>query len=94
MYSRINEKKGETLLSLNEKLEQMSNKLSQKLPEEFLSTSENAVQKLVKSNSIQGLSIGEEAPTFTLSDATGKNVSLSDSLEQGPVVLSFYRGSW
>lgn len=79
---------------LKEKLEQMSAKVANKLPEEFLSTSAKAVQELVNEESIQGLSLGEDAPRFTLSDATGVNVALSDVLDQGFVVLSFYRGSW
>jgi peroxiredoxin len=31
---------------------------------------------------------------FTLADATGKAVSLSDLVADGPVVLVFYRGGW
>jgi hypothetical protein len=80
--------------NLNEKLEQMSAKLTKKLPEEFLSTTAKAIQKLVNKESIQGLPLGGQAPGFTLPDATGKNVSLSDILGHGSIVLSFYRGSW
>jgi PIN domain nuclease of toxin-antitoxin system len=80
--------------SLNSKLEQMTSKLTKKLPEEFLSTTAIEIGKLVNDQSIQGLSLGEKAPLFTLPDATGKNVSLSDALSHGSVVLSFYRGSW
>lgn len=38
--------------------------------------------------------VGDHAPNFTLPNATGTPVSLNDVLEQGPVVLSFYRGGW
>lgn len=41
-----------------------------------------------------GLGVGEPAPDFTLPDATGRRVSLSERLKEGPVVLSFYRGEW
>jgi hypothetical protein len=61
----------------------MSEKLSRKLPEEFRAVSAKAVQKLAESNTIQGLSIGEKAPSFTLPDVTGKNVSLSNALNEG-----------
>ncbi len=37
---------------------------------------------------------GDKAPDFTLSDAHGRPCSLHESLSQGPVVLSFYRGGW
>jgi len=37
---------------------------------------------------------GERAPDFTLPDALGQPVTLSHLLQQGPVVLTFYRGAW
>lgn len=40
------------------------------------------------------LSVGDQAPAFTLPDATGNNVALTDLLEQGSVILVFYRGAW
>lgn len=41
-----------------------------------------------------GLSVGDKAPDFTLSNAFGKPVRLYDRLADGPVILSFYRGAW
>jgi peroxiredoxin len=38
--------------------------------------------------------VGAPAPLFTLPDARGGDVALSDLLAQGPVVLVFYRGAW
>ena len=40
------------------------------------------------------IQIGHAAPHFTLPDASGKVVSLAHSLKKGPVVVTFYRGSW
>lgn len=37
---------------------------------------------------------GERAPKFTLPNAFGVDVSLDELLEKGPVVISFYRGTW
>lgn len=37
---------------------------------------------------------GDRAPDFDLPSADGRRVRLSDQLEQGPVVLTFYRGAW
>jgi thiol-disulfide isomerase/thioredoxin len=37
---------------------------------------------------------GDVAPEFTLANATGKEVQLSDYLKKGPVVLTWYRGGW
>jgi peroxiredoxin len=41
-----------------------------------------------------GLAPGDKAPDFTLPNALGQDVSLSDALRRGPVVLTFYRGAW
>ena len=37
---------------------------------------------------------GDTAPDFTLPNAAGGHVRLYDLLQQGPVILSFYRGGW
>ena len=37
---------------------------------------------------------GDRLPLFTLPDLHGVAVSSIDFLEQGPLVISFYRGSW
>ena len=38
--------------------------------------------------------VGDRAPTFTLTNAAGEKISLAGLLERGPVVLTWYRGSW
>lgn len=40
------------------------------------------------------LGVGDSAPMFELPDAHGNPVSLAEVLENGPVVISFYRGAW
>lgn len=40
------------------------------------------------------ITVGSIAPDFTLPDAQGITVSLSEELKNGPVILSFYRGGW
>ena len=40
------------------------------------------------------LGVGATAPDFALPDIDGGTVRLYDLLAQGPVVLTFYRGSW
>ena len=40
------------------------------------------------------LGVGDPAPDFALPSATGREVRLSELLEGGPVVLTFYRGAW
>lgn len=42
----------------------------------------------------QALNIGDKAPNFTLKNALNQSVSLYNTLEKGPVVLTWYRGGW
>jgi peroxiredoxin len=41
-----------------------------------------------------GLTEGDKAPNFTLTNPFSQQVTLYDELAKGPVVLTFYRGSW
>ncbi len=43
---------------------------------------------------MSALGVGDTAPDFSLPDAMGRTVRLSEMLRSGPVVLAFYRGSW
>tara|TARA_R110001583_G_scaffold11613_9_gene52265 strand:+ start:58088 stop:58741 length:654 start_codon:yes stop_codon:yes gene_type:complete len=40
------------------------------------------------------IKLGAQAPRFELPNQQGKSVSLDDLLTKGPVVVTFYRGSW
>ena len=40
------------------------------------------------------LKAGDSFPAFTLPNASGNHVSSADLLAQGPLIISFYRGSW
>ena len=42
----------------------------------------------------KGLETGADAPMFHAKDMQGNDFSLQDALEQGPVVIIFYRGHW
>jgi hypothetical protein len=42
----------------------------------------------------QALRIGDLAPSFTLFNRDHVEVSSSDLLRQGPLVISFFRGQW
>ena len=55
---------------------------------------EQAGADLARSMPEPGLRVGELAPDFTLPNAKGEPVRLSERLARGPVVLSFYRGAW
>jgi peroxiredoxin len=38
--------------------------------------------------------VGDTLPSFDLTDAVGKPVSSADLLAKGPILITFYRGSW
>jgi peroxiredoxin len=42
----------------------------------------------------RAVNVGSQAPDFSLPDQNGQIVRLKDLLSDGPVVISFYRGSW
>lgn len=43
---------------------------------------------------VSPLLIGEKIPSVTLTDITGKEIDLSQQVQQKPSVLVFYRGGW
>jgi peroxiredoxin len=53
------------------------------------------IDSLRKSGAVdQTLKSGAKAPTFTLKNQNGEDVSSSDLLSRGPLVVSFTRGGW
>ena len=45
-------------------------------------------------NVLGGLKVGDKAPDFMMQDQNGKEVTLSTSLKDGPVLLVFLRAEW
>ena len=65
------------------------------LPAEALAVIDATDKGLAESDALaRALRTGEIAPGFALPDALGETVSLAGLLEDGPVVLTFYRGHW
>jgi len=82
-------------MSLNAELAKMKQERASKRPEDVskLMAQENErLEKLGVGNN--SLKEGDKVPFFTLTNATGKSVSLKNLLKNGPVVISFYRGAW
>jgi peroxiredoxin len=56
---------------------------------------EGSVAELAQTGSVrQALKAGEVAPMFRLRSSNGDFVSLSEVLDRGPAVISFFRGVW
>ena len=56
---------------------------------------QGSVAELVQTGLVrQAVKAGERAPLFRLRSDTGDFVALSEPLDRGPVVVSFFRGGW
>jgi peroxiredoxin len=56
---------------------------------------EGSVAELVQTGLVrQAVKAGERAPLFRFRRNAGDFVALSEALDRGPVVVSFYRGAW
>jgi len=81
-------------MTLTEQLQQKK-EASKKYPEAKKAVMFASTQALIDEQlSTKAVQVGQQVPNFTLPDVVGKEVSLSDLLAKGRVVLSFYRGGW
>jgi peroxiredoxin len=80
---------------LQRQLDGCMQQLAQVLPPEVVATIEAKMGELERTGiEGRGPGLGERAPDFVLPNAEGERVRLGELLGYGPVVLSFYRGSW
>lgn len=81
----------ENITSLNGEMNDLADSLN--LPDEVVEIiSRSIIQG--QQGEVRGLNIGDKAPDFTLNDVNGNRINLNQLLEKGPVILSFFRGSW
>jgi peroxiredoxin len=66
-----------------------------RIPPQVLAELKQSIDQ-VKATGIahRALTAGDQAPAFTLPNAQGSTVALTDLLQHGPVIISFYRGIW
>jgi peroxiredoxin len=80
---------------MENKMDQMWKKFVDSAPEEVVKTLKkgmnNPVMEALVKNAIQ---LGDKAPDFKLFNQLGQSVRLYSFLKRGPVVLTWYRGSW
>ncbi len=81
--------------ALEPKLAALRKKSAERYPAEILQTMQQMYSDLEKSHVANALDVGDTAPDFRLKKAgSGQQVTLSEAVKNGPVVLSFYRGQW
>jgi peroxiredoxin len=82
-------------LSLQEQLEELTNKLRALVPAERLALVDRSAQELKNSGlAAHALQKDERAPQFELPDGDGMVWKSEDLLRSGPLVIVFYRGRW
>lgn len=65
------------------------------VPANILNLMDVTTEKLIAEQlSKHALKVGDKFPAFELPDSKGKQISSTELLAQGPLVLSFYRGGW
>ena len=84
------------MTTLSAQLKEKQNGFMQQVPQETAEVMAKATTDLDASGIVDNsLKVGDKAPDFELPDATGKVVKLSTLLlENGPIVVTFYRGQW
>ena len=81
-------------MSLSEELQDLRER-GKDLPLATRTVFEEGIQDLSRSGIVErSLKVGDRAPEFELPDFMGRSVRLADLLQEGPVVISFYRGGW
>jgi peroxiredoxin len=84
-----------TPFDLMEELGRFRNMRDDVIPADVVRLMDKATEELIQSKlADQVTGVGREASGFSLPNATGRQVTLSQMLARGPVVISFYRGVW
>lgn len=82
-------------MSLQEKLDTIREMSKTRIPPETRATMERSIGELRAGGIMNRVArVGQAAPDFTLPNADGRPVGLTELLARGPLVLSFYRGRW
>jgi len=81
--------------TMKEQSLELQNQLKDQVPSEILKVFLEYAEKLGKVDfATRSRTIGDKAPEFELLNATGELISLKETLNNGPVVLTYYRGNW
>ena len=82
-------------ISLKSKLEEKKASFAAKASDDKKRAYAEGIESVVNSGiTSSAMQVGDKAPDFTLTNALGDPVELSDYLKKGKVVLTWYRGGW
>lgn len=78
-------------LELKKTYEEFTKKAPKGVVDVFSSAAEKLAQEGIEK---QALKTGDKIPSFSLRNALGETVYSENLLEEGPLVINFYRGAW
>ena len=82
-------------MALEDTLRAMREASQKRIPADKAAVMHRATEQLRASSIMDRIiKIGDPLPPSALPNAMGKEVRSADLLAQGPMVLSFFRGSW
>ncbi len=82
-------------MTLTVKLNEIRKAAKERIPREVLEMMERATRELRESGIMEKvLGVGDTLPSFELEAREGQMISSGELLEQGNLVLTFYRGTW
>ncbi|MEM9935842.1 MAG: redoxin domain-containing protein, partial [Bacteroidota bacterium] len=82
-------------MSLQDQLKTYKEGFLAKAPQEKIQAFDEGVEAVVQSGVVdKAVQVGQLAPDFSLTNAVGETITLSEVLKNGPVVLTWYRGGW
>ena len=82
-------------MSLADKLAAMRAASAGRIPADKQAIMHRATEDLRRSGILERIApVGSPMPTFDLANLDGRRVSSAELLAAGPLVVSFFRGSW
>jgi len=82
-------------MTLREQLDALRAQSKTRIPPEAQVVMQRSIDEVRASGILSRVpAVGNQAPDFTLPNATGQPVGLKSLLAKGPAVVSFYRGRW
>lgn len=82
-------------MSLQDEIKAFNEEIMPSMPAEVINTMTKAAENLAASDIVnRALSSGDTVSPFSLPNIHSQIVTSEDLLSKGPLVISFYRGSW
>jgi len=82
-------------MGLQERLDRIREGSAKRIPPENLAVMHRATEELRAKGLLDGaLKAGDPMPAFRLANTRGETVDSARLLENGPLVVGFFRGKW